>query len=348
LSENAVSSPNLFGDPPAASSAQGRADRKALAEVAVERTRMPMVVTDPRQPDNPIVLANQAFLDLTGYSADEVIDRNCRFLQGEGTSPSAIAAIRAAVAEGREIDVEILNYRKDGSAFWNQLGLSPVYDDNGQLMYFFGSQIDVTEFRKVQSLEASEHRLLKEIDHRARNVLAVVGGIVRLSRADDVALYAAAIQERVQVLAEAHTLLAERGWQEVGLEPILRRQVSNFDAGRFTVAGPEVMVSALVVQPISLVIHELIKNATTHGALSVPAGKVAVHWRPGDEYGGFTLFWREMGGPALSSEPQKGFGTAMIEGMIQRQLRGRVDRAWRDGALEIVLTVPAAFEPQRL
>jgi PAS domain S-box-containing protein len=227
LADDVQRSSSLHGDRPAASSPQGLADRNALAAVAVERTRMPMVVSDPRQPDNPIVLANRAFLELTGYSAEEVIGHNCRFLQGEGTSAEAISAIRDAIRDEREIEVEILNYRKNGSAFWNQLALSPVHDDDGRLLYIFGSQIDVTELRKVQSLEAAEHRLLKEVDHRSRNVLAVVGGIVRLSRSEEPVRYARAIQERVEVLAHAHTLLAERGWQEVSLEQVIRQQIDR-------------------------------------------------------------------------------------------------------------------------
>jgi PAS domain S-box-containing protein len=122
-------SSHLRGDRPAASSPEGLADRNALAAIAVERTRMPMVVTDMRQAGNPIVLANEAFLNLTGYTAAEVIGRNCRFLQGVGTSAAAVSEIRAAVSKEREIDIEILNYRKDGAAFWNQLSLSPVHND---------------------------------------------------------------------------------------------------------------------------------------------------------------------------------------------------------------------------
>jgi PAS domain S-box-containing protein len=130
-------------------------DRSELALIAVERTRMPMVVTDPRQDDNPIVLANPAFLRLSGYAAGEVIGRNCRFLQGKGTSIAAIAEIRAAVAEAREANVEILNYRKSGEWFWNQLYLSPVHDDDGRLIYWFASQLDVTRQRRVERLEAA-------------------------------------------------------------------------------------------------------------------------------------------------------------------------------------------------
>ncbi|MFN7025678.1 MAG: PAS domain-containing protein, partial [Pseudorhizobium sp.] len=155
---------NVHGDVPVASLPTGFGDRKELGTVAFERTRMPMVMTDARLQDNPIVLANQAFLQLTGYAADEVLGRNCRFLQGTSTSAAAIAELRLAIAEGREVDVELLNYRKDGTVFWNQLHVTPIHDDAGDIAYFFASQIDITEFRKVQSLEASEHRLLMEVD----------------------------------------------------------------------------------------------------------------------------------------------------------------------------------------
>jgi PAS domain S-box-containing protein len=125
------------------------------------------VVTDPRQPHNPIVLANQAFLDLTGYAADEIVGRNCRFLQGQGTAPETVAEINVAVTEEREFTIEILNFRKNGAAFWNQLHISPIHDDGENVVYFFASQDDVTESRKVQNLEGTERRLLKEVDTQA-------------------------------------------------------------------------------------------------------------------------------------------------------------------------------------
>src|SRR5579875_1123264 len=136
------------GDPPAAADPGVLPDRRELALVAVERTRMPMVVTDPRQPDNPIVLANAAFLQLTGYEAEEVLGRNCRFLQGRDTDPADVDLIRRELAKGEDhISVELLNYRKDGSVFWNQLAISPVTDESGAVIYYFASQKDVTERR---------------------------------------------------------------------------------------------------------------------------------------------------------------------------------------------------------
>jgi PAS domain S-box-containing protein len=334
----------LHSPRPAAASARGLADRLELAAIAVDRTRMPMAVTDPNQADNPIVLANQAFLDLTGYAAEEVLGRNCRFLQGDGTSAATVLEIKTAIAEEREFTIEILNYRKNGSTFWNQLHVSPIHGDDGKLLYFFASQDDVTEFRKVQTLEATEHRLLKEVDHRARNVLAVVSGIVRLSRSDDPALYATAIQQRVQALAAAHTLLADKGWHEIPLDQIIRQQVDSLGPDRVRIQGPDVLVPALVVQPLALVIHELLLNATIHGALCSPTGTLTVRWDRETRSDGFKLRWEEADGPTPADARRSGFGTAMLRAMVEKQLRGQVRQKWTDTGLVVTITVPGSPE----
>jgi two-component sensor histidine kinase len=215
-----------------------------------------------------------------------------------------------------------------------------VHDDAGKLLYVFGSQIDLTDFRKVQVLEASEHRLMMEVDHRARNVLAVVNGIVRLSRADDAARYAAAIQRRVQALAEAHTLLAERGWQEVPLDRVVGQQIDGYASPRVRLEGPYVGVPAIAVQPLAVVFHELVSNAARHGSLASDAGELSVRWGPTAEDGGFTLRWEEAGGPARTTSPQPGFGLMMIRGMVERQLQGSVEQAWTPDGLVVTLSVP--------
>jgi PAS domain S-box-containing protein len=340
--ENSHSSTALHGDAPAAASGQGVADRRELCLIAVERTRMPMVVTDPRQPDNPIVLANQAFLDLSGYTGDEVIGRNCRFLQGDLTCRLAVAEIRAAVREGREVDVELLNYRKDGSTFWNELHLSPIYDDDGALVYFFASQKDTTELRRVEKLEAAEHRLLKEVDHRTLNALSVVTGIVRLTRADDPAGYAAAVQRRIEALVRAHTLLAHHGWQAAPLESLIRVEVEPYGVQRVALDGPAVEVAAQNVQPLALVLHEMISNAVLHGALSSPQGTVSVQWDAAD--GEVTLTWDEAGGPPPAHERPPGFGSTIMKATLDRQLSGALNRTWDPSGLHAELRFQANSE----
>jgi PAS domain S-box-containing protein len=311
-----------------------------LAFIAIERTRMAMVITDPRQPDNPIVLANQAFLDLSGYGASEIIGRNCRFLQGPDTHPLAVSQIRAALAEQREVNVELLNYRKNGETFWNQLHLSPIHDDEGTLVYCFGSQLDVTAWRRIEALEATEHRLLKEVDHRTLNVLAMVDGIVRLTRAETTALYAAAVQSRVQALARAHAILAERGWKDVPLAKLIEAQIEPFGASRVELEGPEVLLEGHLVQPLALVVHELIANSATHGALTLPTGSLTVRWSQDVAGRRLELEWNESGGPPPAAHRPTGFGATIIKGIVDRQLKGRLRQTWDPDGLKAHLSFP--------
>ncbi|MDW5318473.1 PAS domain-containing protein [Rhizobium sp. PL01] len=346
MSKPSVNQSSFEAEKSAAASLDGILARKELAVVAFERTRMPMVMVDPRQEDSPIVLANQAFLNLTGYTANEVVGRNCRFLQGEATSKLAIGEIRTGLATGRDVDVEILNYRKDGCSFWNQLHISAIHDDEGAVIYLFASQIDVTAYRKIQSLESSEHRLLMEVDHRAKNVLAVVDSIVRLSRSDDAGTYASSVQHRVQCLSRAHGLLSECGWQDVPLRRVVESQIQQFGAGQIIIEGPDMSFAAAIVQPFSLAIHELAVNATEHGALSTASGKLAITWvaLPGDA--GVSLRWIETGGPSPTATRPSGFGSVIVSALIEKQLRGRLTPQWSDTGLDLSMEIPRdAFQP---
>jgi PAS domain S-box-containing protein len=330
---------DIEGDLPAAATTQGMLDRKELSAFAFQRTRMPMVVSDARQQDYPIVLANDAFLDLTGFAAEEVIGKNCRLLQGEATSKTAVAQIRAAIDQKREATIEILNYKKDGTPFWNQLHLSPIHDEHGELAYYFASQIDVTDYRRIQTLEEAEQRLLLEVDHRTKNVLAVVDSIVRLSKSDNAASYAASVQQRVQALSRTHMLLAEKGWQEVELADIVRTQVEVFGGSSIEIAGPTVMIPAPAAQPFGLAIHELAANAAVHGALSRGQGQLRVSWVLSDA--GLTFTWRERGVIMPLGEPARGFGNILLSAVVEKQLGGQISRNWREDDLLLMIELPA-------
>jgi PAS domain S-box-containing protein len=153
---------------------------------AVETTRMPMIVTDPHQADNPIVFANNAFLRMTGYGAGEILGSNCRFLQGPETDRGTVDEIRSAIATEREFATEILNYKKDGSTFWNALFISPVYNKEGQLVYFFASQLDVSRRRDAEDALRQAHKmealgqLTGGIAHDFNNLLQIMVGYLDL------------------------------------------------------------------------------------------------------------------------------------------------------------------------
>jgi PAS domain S-box-containing protein len=138
---------------------------------AVRATRMPMLITDPRQPDNPIVFANAAFSRLTGFHHDEIIGRNCRFLQGPDTDRGDVDRLRAAIAAREPIELELLNYRKNGETFWNRLLVSPVFDEEGQVTYFFASQFDVTlERERLARLQRDRDDLKAEVGQRTSDL----------------------------------------------------------------------------------------------------------------------------------------------------------------------------------
>jgi PAS domain S-box-containing protein len=136
---------------------------------AVRATRMPMVITDPRLADNPIVFANDAFCRLSGYERGEILGRNCRFLQGPETDPDVVEKLRVAVQAGAPVQVDILNNRKSGEKFWNRLLMAPVRDGNGELAYYFASQVDVTiERERLAGLETHNAALMAEVAGRLR------------------------------------------------------------------------------------------------------------------------------------------------------------------------------------
>ena len=137
---------------------------------AVHATRMPMIITNPRQNDNPVVFANDSFCRLTGYSREEIVGRNCRFLQGPETDPKSVRAIRAAVDRVESIEIDIRNHRKDGEPFWNRLLMASVFDADHVLAYFFASQVDVTlERERLTGLERDNAALMAELTSRLRS-----------------------------------------------------------------------------------------------------------------------------------------------------------------------------------
>jgi PAS domain S-box-containing protein len=149
---------------------------------AMMHSSAPMALSDPHLPDCPLVAVNPAFTTVTGYTAEESLGRNCRFLQGPRTDPDTAPRIRACIEAGQGCIEWIVNYRRDGSEFWNLLFISPIHDETGALRYFFGNQLDITRgmpdwfvdisfgrAHVVPKLEAEFHTLLLDISDAERS-----------------------------------------------------------------------------------------------------------------------------------------------------------------------------------
>jgi PAS domain S-box-containing protein len=146
---------------------------KTTVTALIDNSPIASVISNPRLPDNPIVASNQAFSDLTGYTPDFIIGRNCRFLAGPATEPWLTEEIRRGVRERKPVLVEILNYKKDGTAFQNAVLVAPLFDKDGELEYFLGSQVEIDadgpSLAKARRMRATE--IVKDLSNRQREVL---------------------------------------------------------------------------------------------------------------------------------------------------------------------------------
>lgn len=157
-----------------------------LRDRAIESIIEGLCITDPTQPDNPVIYVNDGFLQITGYAREDVMGQNCRFLQGPKTAPEAIGRIRSAIREGNSCLVELLNYRKDGTPFWNKLSISPIRDAAGRVAHFVGVLTDISplklmeqRFHQAQKMEVVG-QLAGGVAHDFNNLLTIISGYSEL------------------------------------------------------------------------------------------------------------------------------------------------------------------------
>ena len=329
---------------------RGYAEQSALLfEQAMAQTRMAICLSDPWTEDQPIVFANRAFQELTGYDESEVLGRNCRFLQGPGTDRRQVARIREAIENTEVAVVEILNYRKNGESFWNALHVGPIYDDDGKLLYIFGSQWDVTEVHAARAEQQQEKLLARELSHRLKNMFSVINAVVSMAGrgSPERTALAEEISGRILALGRAHeaTLESASRIEPSDLRPLLREILSAYDMrGQIEMSGEGVLLDSNIISMLALTIHELTINSLRHGALSVPAGHVDLGWKVSrdqeTDQNMLALRWSERDGPSVSAPAtQTGVGGKIIDTLIEAA-EGRVRRDWRPEGLRVDVHIP--------
>lgn len=311
---------------------------------AVRHARIPLCISDPNLPDNPIVFANAAFCDLTGYAESDVVGQNCRLLQGVGTTEQSVAAVRRAIARQSVETVEILNYRKDGTSFLNALQIGPILDDDGKLMFYFGSQLDVTAKRHAE--QQARKLAEKELLHRLRNIVNVLSGIIRMSarEEDDVQVFSTKVTQRLRTLSDAHfrtiDLTGERklSFRDLALE-ILCAYAPNGDQ-QFTLAGPDLDLPAHLVSCIALGLHELATNSVKYGAFSADTGRIDLAWsvEAAGDFRHLVFDWRESGGPAVV-KPERESGSRIVNDLFAA-VGGSMALDWRETGLNVRAEFP--------
>jgi len=230
--------------------------------------------------------------------------------------------------------------RPDGEMRWCIGTAAATYDEAGRMMRLSGVAADITERKRI---EEQQTLLAREVDHRAKNSLAVVQSIVRLTRARTIKDYVATVEGRIQALSRVHSLLAHSRWDDADMHTLVQEELTPYQMGgaeHVEVAGPRVSVTPPVAQTLALALHELATNAAKYGALSVEQGRVHLAWQISQ--GSVDLTWCESGGPPVTAPQQMGLGLQMISSGVQSQLGGQANFDWRPKGLRCTLSLPRA------
>jgi PAS domain S-box-containing protein len=261
--------------------------------------------------------------------------------------PGELDRIRATAEAARRrgdryFEVEYGYRRPDGEVRWFYARAEAQVSESGAPAGVIGVVMDITE-RKAN--EQRLHFLTREVDHRANNLMAVVAGIVTLSRADTAEELREVVRGRIHALARTHQLLADNRWAGAELRSLVEDELAPFGLGdsaaRVRLHGPDVRLDPATAQAVAMVLHELATNALKHGALSVPDGRIELSWAAPPE-GRVRMIWAETGGPPLQAPTRQGLGTLVIERAFYGAARGEARLDWRREGLVCELMLERA------
>lgn len=303
----------------------------------VENAPFPVMV---HAEDGEIIHLSRAWLEAAGYAREDIPTLAA---WADRAFPDPQAARRIDLdrlfALDRPVDEGEATVRTaDGRARIWAFRSSPIGRDGRGRRMAVTMAADLTERKEA---EARLRLLMNEVDHRAKNALTVVQSIVRLSRAEDPADFAEAVQGRVAAMARAHTLLSSARWSGADLAALVTEELGTYaTTQRICVLGPAVAITAEAAQAVSMVLHELTTNAAKYGALAAPGGRVDVTWRREGGSGLLLIDWLESGGPPVQAPERHGFGTQLLRRTVREQLHGEIVKHWEPGGLVCRVTLP--------
>jgi PAS domain S-box-containing protein len=228
----------------------------------------------------------------------------------------------------REYSVEYRIIRTGGEIRWVESRCFITYVGEGRPHRVIGVSIDITGRKRV---EEQQRKLVAELDHRVKNVLATVQAVAAhtMDASSSMQHFVTSLEGRLQSLKLTHEILSHRGWLGIPLEELVRRELAPYATGsNAEISGPEVMLSAEAGQTIGMVLHELATNAAKYGALSAPSGRVSIRWRLAFDCSAsdrLILKWRETNGPSIASASKSSYGMNVVRELIPYELGGTVD-----------------------
>jgi PAS domain S-box-containing protein len=248
-----------------------------------------------------------------------------------------LVEIARGMSQGaRTQQTEFRVVRPNGEIRWCIGTAAASLDEAGRVVRINGVTVDITD-RK----EADERQVLlaREVDHRARNALAVIQSIIRLTRAKSVEEYVQAIEGRIKALARAHALLSDSRWRGADLATLVGEELAPYRASdKIQYNGPDISLQPATAQGLALALHELATNAAKHGALSSPAGKVSLEWALDSD--ALILRWSEEDGPRIFEPSSRSFGLKVIVASIEQQLGGKAVFDWNPEGLRCAFAIP--------
>jgi two-component sensor histidine kinase/DNA-binding response OmpR family regulator len=276
--------------------------------------------------------------DVDPASFEPTVERVEAMMHPDDREKNAISAI---LDEGESrFQVEFRIVRPNGEVRWCYGAGIISRDTQGRPVRMNGVTVDITDRKRAEERQVL---LAREVDHRAKNTLAVVLSVLRLTRAATTEDFISAVEGRVHALAATHNLLSSTRWEGADLRKIVEEEMAPYHAThrqRVITDGPAVVLLPATAQAVALALHELATNAAKYGALSTETGTLQVSWKTMD--GALLLDWVETGGPPTAEPARLGFGLTIVRSSIEAQFRGGVRYEWRPDGLRCHLSIPAA------